>query len=339
LSRHASVIAALFYTVIIAYDEGHLAAFSGRRRSGAMGNSRITGIHFLLTYSCTHTCDHCFLHCSPEAHGTFTCEQLRQVFAEIERMGAVDSVYFEGGEPFLYYPLLLEGLRLAATLGLRGGIVTNAYWATSVEDAEIWLKPIKDIGIAGLSVSDDAFHQSAGESNPAKAALAAAMNLGVPCDTICILSPAAASCHRESPTKGQPVVGGGVLFKGRAAEKLTVGLPRRRREELSTCPHEELGAPARVHLDCYGNVHICQGLSVGNMWETPLSELASEYDARRHPICGPLSSGGPAVLAREFGLDLPDDFVDECHYCYTVRKALVDRFPGYLAPRQVYGLS
>ena len=75
------------------------------------------------------------------------------------------------------------------------------------------------------------------------------------------------------------------------------------------------------------------------MWETPLSELASEYDARRHPICGPLSSGGPAVLAREFGLDLPDDFVDECHYCYTVRKALVDRFPGYLAPRQVYGLS
>jgi hypothetical protein len=279
------------------------------------------------------------LHCSPEARGTFTCEQLRQAFAEIERLGTVESVYFEGGEPFLYYPLLLEGLRLAAALGLRRGIVTNAYWATSVEDAEIWLKHIRDIGIADFSVSDDSFHQGAGESNPAKLALAAATNLGIPSDTICILLPASASCDRESPTKGQQVMGGSVLFKGRAAEKLTAGLARRRREELTTCPHEELGAPARVHLDCYGNVHICQGLSMGNIWETPLSELAVDYDARRHPICGPLLSGGPTALAKEYGLELSDDFVDECHYCYTVRKALVDRFPGYLAPRQVYGLS
>jgi len=299
----------------------------------------MTGIHFLLTYSCTHTCDHCFLHCSPEARGTFTCQQLRRAFAEIERMGTVDTVYFEGGEAFLYYPLLLEGLRLAASLGLRCGIVTNAYWATSVEDAEIWLKPIRDIGIADFSVSDDAFHEGAGEANPAKLALAAAVNLGIPSDTISILSPASASCDRESPNKGQPVTGGSILFKGRAAEKLAAGLPRRRREELTTCPHEELRSPARVHLDCYGNVHICQGLSMGNMWETPLSELAAKYDARQHPICGPLLSGGPAALAKEYGLELPDDFVDECHCCYTVRKALVDRFPGYLAPRQVYGLS
>jgi len=304
-----------------------------------MGNLKVNGIHFLLTYSCTYTCDHCFLHCSPEAQGTLTCEQLRQVFAEIQRMGTVETVYFEGGEAFLYYPLLLEGLRLAATVGLRAGIVTNAYWATSVEDAEIWLKPIRDIGIADLSVSDDAFHKSTGESNPATLALAAAVNLGIPCDTISILSPAPAPCQRESPSKGQPVRGGGVLFRGRAAEKLAVGLPRRRREELTTCPHEELGAPARVHVDCYGNVHICQGLSMGNMWETPLSELASEYNARQHLICGPLLSGGPTALAKEYRLELPDDFVDECHYCYTVRKALVDRFPAYLAPKQVYGLS
>jgi len=302
-----------------------------------MGN--LNAVHFLLTYSCTYTCDHCFLHCSPEARGTFTCEQLRRVFAEIERIGTVETVYFEGGEPFLYYPLLLEGLRLAATLGLRAGIVTNAYWATSTEDAEIWLRPIRDIGIADLSVSDDAFHQNTGKDNPAKQALAAARNLGIPCDTICIESPSPAPCRRESPSKGQPVIGGGVLFRGRAAEKLTAGLPRRTREELTTCPHEELEEPARVHLDCYGNVHICQGLSMGNMWETPLSSLVRQYNARQHPICGPLVSGGPMALAKEYGLELGDDFVDECHYCYTVRKALVDRFPSYLAPKQVYGLS
>ena len=305
-----------------------------------MGKPSLNGIHFLLTYSCTSICDHCFLHCSPEARGTFTLEQLRRVFAEIDRMGTVRTVYFEGGEAFLFFPLLLEGLRLAAASGLRAGIVTNAYWATSVEDAGIWLKPISEIGIADLSVSDDDFHHiKKEEHHPAAATLAAARRLGVPCDTICILSPAPAPCQTESPGKGQPVVGGGTLFRGRAAEKLTTGLPRRRCRELTTCPHEELRAPARVHLDCYGNVHICQGLSMGNMWQTPLSELARRYNARRHPICGPLLRGGPFALAKEYGVELPDDFVDECHYCYALRKVLLDRFPAFLAPKQVYGLS
>jgi hypothetical protein len=130
-----------------------------------------------------------------------------------------------------------------------------------------------------------------------------------------------------------------VLFKGRAAEKLTETLPRRRSEEFTTCPHEDLEAPERVHVDCYGTVHLCQGLSMGNMWQTPLSELMEGYDARRHPIAGPLVRGGPIELAKECGLELRDEFVDECHCCYTLRKKLAGRFPEYLAPRQVYGLS
>lgn len=297
----------------------------------------LSGIHFLLTYGCTYECDHCFLHCSPQAGGTFTARQLRAVFAEIERLGTIDSVYFEGGESFLYYPLLLEGLRLAARAGLEAGIVTNAYWATSVEDARLWLEPIRDIGLADLSISDDEFHQSGERDSPARAALAAAAALGIPCAPIRIESPA--RCQGESPARGEPVTGGAVLFKGRAAEKLTAGLPRRPCAELTTCPHEQLESPARVHVDCYGNVHLCQGLSIGNLWETPLSALVHEYDPARHPICGPLLAGGPAALAKEHAVELPDDFVDECHYCYAVRKALVDRFPAWLAPRQVYGLG
>jgi hypothetical protein len=302
-----------------------------------MDAQALNGVHFLLTYSCTNQCDHCFLHCSPESRGTFTLAQLRDTFREIERLGTIETVYFEGGEAFLYYPLLLEGLRLAAKSGLRAGIVTNAYWATSVEDAEIWLMPIRDIGIADLSISEDEFHQNAEEGSSARLALAAARNLGLPCDAISIES--STSCQEGSTAKGEPVTGGSVRFRGRAAEKLTAGLPRRRCQDLISCPYEELEAPTRVHVDCYGNVHICQGLSMGNMWETLLADLVREYDFRRHPICGPLAAGGPAALAKEHGVELPDDFVDECHYCYALRKALLDRFPRYLAPRQVYGLS
>ena len=78
---------------------------------------------------------------------------------------------------------------------------------------------------------------------------------------------------------------------------------------------------------------------MGNCWKTPLSELIRGYDARKHPICGPLVSGGPFRLIEEHGIDLKDDYVDECHLCYVARLALLDKFPEYLAPRQVYGLE
>ena len=73
----------------------------------------LTGIHFLLTYTCTFECDHCFLYCSPRAGGTFTAAQIRDVLDQARKLGTVESIYYEGGEPFLYYPVLVEGLRLA----------------------------------------------------------------------------------------------------------------------------------------------------------------------------------------------------------------------------------
>ncbi|MEK7408613.1 MAG: radical SAM protein [Acidobacteriota bacterium] len=279
----------------------------------------LTGIHFLLTYTCIYECDHCFLHCGPQAEGTFTLEQLRAVFKQIKRIPSVEMVYFEGGEAFLYYPLLIEGLRLARQSGLGAGIVTNAYWATSVDDAALWLKPLRALKLADLSISDDAFHESTEAGSPPKLALEAARKLGVPCGTICI--------------------GDDVYFRGRAAEKLTGDLPRRPCSSFTTCPHEELEQPERMHVDCHGNAHICQGVSMGNMWTAPLARLVREYNARAHPICGPLVAGGPLQLAREYGVALSDDYVDECHCCYAVRKALRDRFPEHLVPRQVYGLK
>ena len=139
--------------------------------------------------------------------------------------------------------------------------------------------------------------------------------------------------------RGAPVVGGDAMFRGRAVEKLIEGLPRRPWQELTECPYEDLGDPGRVHLDCYGNVHLCQGISMGNMWEVPLSELVQNYTAGKHPICGPLVEGGPARLAEVYDVNHQDSYVDACHFCYDLRLSLLDRFPQYLAPKQVYGLG
>ena len=281
----------------------------------------MTGIHFLLTYTCSFECDHCFLFCSPSSVGTFTIDQVRQIFDEMDRMKTVKSVYFEGGEPFLYYPLMLEGIRMARGRGYEVGIVSNSYWAHSIEDAELWLEPISKLGVADLSVSDDLYHHEQKDENPAKNAFIAAQKLGMPVASICIEEPSIEYSQKTGQSKGEPVVGGGVMFRGRAVEHLPDDLPRRPWQQLTTCPHEELETPQRVHIDSFGNVHLCQGLSMGNMWQIPLSELVQNYNPHEHPICKHLLRGGPAQLAIEYNIPLQETYVDECHFCYLLRKS------------------
>jgi hypothetical protein len=299
----------------------------------------LTGIHFLLTYACNLECEHCFLYCGPHSQGTFTLAQVEDALDQAGELGTVEGVYFEGGEPFLYYPLLVEGVSLARARGFQPGIVTNCYWATSEPDAELWLRPLAALGLADLSVSDDAFHYGAVEDSPAQRALRVARRMGIPSEVICIDAPTVETEGGKGQERGRPIIGGGAMFRGRAAERLVRGLPTRPWEELAECAYENLRDPGRVHVDSFGHVHLCQGLCMGNTWQTALSDLAQRYRPEDHPICGPLLRGGPAQLARELDVDHQEEYVDECHLCYSLRLALIDRFPQYLAPRQVYGLD
>lgn len=299
----------------------------------------LSGIHFLLTYTCPFECDHCFLFCGPRAEGTFTLRQMEQVLDEAVKIKSVKWIYFEGGEPFLYYPLMLEGIRRARKRGFKTGIVTNAYWATSSEDVAVWLQPLKELAIDDLSISDDDFHYSEQHNNLAKNALAAAKKLDLPVGAICIDKPSVRTRNLLSAAKGRPIIGGGVRFRGRAAEKLTADLPKTKWEKLTECPDENMADPGRVHIDAYGNVHLCQGLCIGNCWKTPLSEIIAKYDPSRHPICGPLLKGGPAALVKQHGTQHENSYVDECHFCYHTRRKLLESFPDCLCPQQVYGVS
>ena len=284
----------------------------------------LTGVHVLLTYRCPYECDHCFLHCGPHSAGTFTRARLAELLDQAVEVGTVEDLYFEGGEPTLYWPLLLEGIRGARARGLRTGLVTNAYWAETEDDAALWLADLRDAGLDSLTLSDDRFHGGDAPVTPASRARAAAERLGMDVGVICVPHPDEAE---------------GVRFRGRAAETLAAGRPAAAPGELAACPDEDLASPGRVHVDAFGNVHLCQGLLLGNAWETPLARLLAEHDAAAHPISGPLIRGGPAVLAREHGVEVAEPGVSACHLCYLVRKALLDRFPEQLGPAAVYGVS
>jgi len=286
----------------------------------------LSEIHFLLTYRCNFECDHCFLYCSPTTPGAL-------------KIGTVEMIYFEGGEPTQYYPLLLESVHRAHQKGFQVGIVSNAYMALAEEDALLWLKPLAEGGLSVLSVSNDAFHYGEEKENPAEIARKVGLKLELNSFPICIDPPEILIGTSPEDGKGQAVIGGGARFRGRAADTLTTGLPLRPWAEMITCPDEDLLTPSRVHVDSYGNVQICQGISLGNFWENPFSEIMASYHPDQHPICGPLHKGGPAELVRTLKREPGEEYVDECHLCFLTRRDLIDHYPQYLTPRQVYGLE
>ncbi len=292
---------------------------------------KLSGLHILLTYQCTYECDHCFVWGSPRQSGVLTIEQIEQILSQAKEAG-VEWIYFEGGEPFLYYPVLVKGVKKAADMGFYVGIVSNAYWATSVPDAAEWLQPFAG-RIEDLTVSSDLYHceKCLGE-NPQNAMVAAKwMNIST--GIISIARP-----EEDAPqTHGQIEDQGAVMYRGRAAVVLSPKATRHSWESFTECPHEDLREPSRVHLDPLGNLHICQGLVIGNLFEKPLKQICDEYDADAHPICGLLLSGGPAALVSEYNVPHASSYADACHLCYEARTTLRARFPELLKPDQMYG--
>ena len=304
--------------------------------SAVTRSSPLSGLHLLMTYECNYECDHCFVWGGPAQHGTMTEETIEHILKQAGELGTVEWIYFEGGEVGLYYQLLCYGVRLAREHDFKVGIVTNAYWATTDAEAMEWLQPFAG-AVEDLSISDDAYHGSEDGVQHTRIARQAAEQLDIPVDFISVAGPEAADVQGAS---GQlPAGESSVLFRGRAAEKLASRVQPVPWKQFTECPWEELRHPERVHVDAFGNLHICQGISIGNLLERPLTEIMRDYDPDNHPIVGPLLAGGPVEMVNRYKLPHEQDYADACHLCYASRCKLREKFPDVLAPDQMYGIS
>ena len=309
----------------------------------------LESIHFLVTYRCTYACDHCFVWGSPDAEGTMALAQLTSVIDQAAGLGLTE-VYFEGGEPTLAYPIVLAAAKYARERGLDVGMVSNCFWATSLEDAKVWLAPFAELGIADLSLSSYAYFVEDANEEHLRNAVLAAQALGIPAGVLEVGAPAdigvPGACSGDV---------GEIMCKGRAAVVLAPARASRPPEALVSCPFEDFTDPGRAHVGPDGELQICQGISAGNVFAGGDGPPAPEALARPHPkglervldACDPharpvireILADGPWALAQAAGHTPQRDlYADECHLCYEVRAALraAGRHPEVVAPGQCY---
>ena len=87
-----------------------------------------------------------------------------------------------------------------------------------MEDAKLWLKPVLALGVSDLTVSDDELHHGDVVQSPAKNALAAAEQLGVPNFRLAQIEAGSREMLAGSQEKGTPEMSGGIKMRGRAVE-------------------------------------------------------------------------------------------------------------------------
>jgi MoaA/NifB/PqqE/SkfB family radical SAM enzyme len=299
----------------------------------------LKGVHFLLSYQCTSECDHCFVWGSPSAKGTFSLKDIESLLKESKKLKDVEFICFEGGEPFLHYPIMIESLKKAKKMDFKLGIVTNCYWAASLDNAVQWISPIAEIGIDDLSISADLYHAESLDSPEVFNAVKVLKKFKIPFDILCVEEESAGA---KKKIAGTSFSCGQVLYKGRASVELIKKVKGKKPKNLSwrtfnECKEEDIENPSRVHVDPLGYVHICQGISIGNFKKKRFSRIIKSYDPESHPILGPLLEGGPVRLAEKYRVSHKDKYKDACHFCYELRVNLRKRFPEILGPGQMYG--
>ncbi len=299
---------------------------------------KLNSVHLVLTYRCLSACEHCFRFSDPRARQVVTRSQLRRYLEQIARLPTVEWVFFEGGEPTLYWPLLVEGIRLAHDLGLHTGLVTSGYWITSLKDMVAYVKALRAAHLDLLQVSVDALHGNLRLEPLQSDMVELARRAGMACQFLSVTVPP----PDEEPVearRGAMITGGWVAFRGRAAHGLVREQALWDWESLDECPHERLADPFRIHVDPYGHVQICEGISIGNLEKMPLEAVLDGFHPTEHPIVGPLLEGGPAGLVRHHGLPHAKGYADACHLCYSARRRLRQQglLGDILVPGQVYG--
>jgi Radical SAM superfamily/4Fe-4S single cluster domain len=298
----------------------------------------LSTIHLLLTYKCPLRCDHCYVFGSPKNEGHFTYTQVNHLLNQAKQVSSIEWIIFEGGEPFLFYPLLLKSVQKANKLGFKVGVFTNGFFARTEAAAARYLLPLAKQKLNAIVISNDRYHYNTLGDTPALRAGRTALSLGIPVNwkNIHIQAEQTLSLSEDTTsTAGENVP---LMMVGRAVENLASRFPEVDPNTLTNCPNKCINNPDRLSIDATGNVQLCPGLAIGNVWKSSLSEIINQYDPSKHPICGPLISGGPLQLSKSHSFQPAGQFIDSCHLCYATRKFLVSRYPEYLAPNLVYGI-
>ena len=94
----------------------------------------VNGLCLVVTDKCNAACDICCFSCSPEKGSVMDAHLMADVIDQAEGIDGLKYIGFSGGEPFLYYDLIRDGLARAKAKGFATSVATNGFWGAWPDD-------------------------------------------------------------------------------------------------------------------------------------------------------------------------------------------------------------
>jgi hypothetical protein len=272
---------------------------------------------------------------------------LREALDAVTLWTQPPQVHFTGGEPFLHFDLLLEGVRWAVDRGIVNYVETSASWCIDDEDVIQRFAELKQAGMQAVLISCSPFH--AEKIPPARTLRAVKASLEIFGSRGTIVyqpeylqiiqlfdmdRPTPLSRYEQEfgvEEAGRILWQGyGIISGGRSGYKLGHLVPKYPAESFAgmNCARDILFAH-HSHFDLYGNYisGFCGGLTIGSWRELP-HVLKNFRTGCYPPLIENLIEHGPyglAQMAQEGHGYLPDHagYTGKCHLCVDVRSHLV----------------
>ncbi|WP_417398207.1 radical SAM protein [Gimesia chilikensis] len=279
--------------------------------------------------TCNARCAHCGPDSGPHDKTGLSHNRVLELIRDAsEEYQSPWCLSLSGGEIFLYYDRLLEYCKTASEGGGYTTLITNCYWAKTVERAKELLKPLIDNKLLILGVSYDKFHDPYIDPEYVKNAIRAARELHLKCHVRSVATKSNRMVDvMQRLTDGHlwyvdfmemPCVPAGRAIKEVSADELIFAdeFPAGR------CPAASLTInPKGDGMICCNSAGEIPEMNVGNVKEHSLPQLEDSF--RFSPLVGFLCRKGPAAaldfLSDDEKLELKEkQYVSVCHLCHDI---------------------
>jgi organic radical activating enzyme len=112
----------------------------------------------MYSHQCNIECRHCGILSGPHNKTKMPFEDAKRYILEAAAIPNFKKITFTGGEPFLFQDEHVELLALCKANNLLTRMVTNGFWARTVDAGMRVLSRMKDAGLTELNFSADKFH-------------------------------------------------------------------------------------------------------------------------------------------------------------------------------------
>lgn len=262
----------------------------------------------LVWNTCNARCAHCGPESGPKDRTTIAHEKVVDLIREASRIYDPGwCLSLSGGEIFIYYDRLREYVRLAHEGKGYSTLITNCFWATSIERAIKMLEPLMVYDLRVLGVSADQLHAKYVPYDRLRNALRAARDLGLRVHVRCVATRSSriASVLEELQDAAPwftNFMEMPLIPDGRGISVPLDELFLQSRLPTGKCPAASLTLnPSGRAMVCCNGAGEFPALQIGDIEHNTLAEL--QYAYATDPLLGVLVSEGPAALREYMDVD------------------------------------